>query len=97
MNYQSISKLQKAYGYDSMQKMINSGSVWKMEGSMGRSAMGCLESGACMLPKEVNFDYYGNRIPSRTELKNGSKGTYQNCLQFWESVEDGSIYLQPNN
>jgi hypothetical protein len=36
-----------------------------------------------MLPKQVHFDYYGNRIPSRDELKKGSKGTYQNAVKFW--------------
>jgi len=64
-----------------------------MEGSMGRSAMGCLEAGACMLPKVVYSDYYGNRIPARQELKDGSKGTYSNSRDFWEKVESGEIFL----
>jgi hypothetical protein len=45
--------------------------------------MAALESGECMLPKQAHFDYYGNRIPSRDELKKGSKGTYQNAVKFW--------------
>lgn len=61
---------------------------------MGRAAMSSLESGICMLPKEPKRDYYGNRIPSRDELQKGSKGTFQNCAQFWQGVEDGSIYLE---
>lgn len=94
MNYQRISKLQAEYGYSELQEAINSGKVWHMEGSIGRAAMSSLESGMCMLPKEVKIGYYGNRIPSRNELKKGSKGTFQNCAQFWKGVEDGSIYLQ---
>lgn len=93
MNYNRIKSLQKEYGYDEMQAMIDNGSVWRLEGSMGRSAMGCLESGACMLPKQVHSDYYGNRIPARHELKEGTKGTYQNAKEFWEQVENGEIFL----
>ena len=94
MNYRSIIKLQKDYGYNELQDMINSGLAWKMEGSYGRMAMQSLEQGMCMLPKESKVDYYGNRIPSRNDLKKGTKGTYQNCLSFWNGVEDGSIYLE---
>lgn len=94
MNYQRIKRLQKEYGYDETQEQINSGSIWGMEGSLGRYAMSLLESGVCMLPKSPKYDYYGNRIPSRDELKVGTKGTFQNCARFWERVEEGSIYLE---
>ena len=93
MNYQTIKKLQKTYGYDQMQEMINTGTAWKMEGAFGRSAMSTLETGACMLPKEAYYDYYGNRVPSRDELKKGTKGTYQNCVSFWSKVDAGEIFL----
>ena len=89
MNFQSITKLQKENGFDEMQRMINDGSAWKMEGAFGRQAMQLLESGACMLPKSFKNDYYGNRIPSRDVLQAGSKGTYKNSLHFWEGVENG--------
>jgi len=95
MNYQTIAKLQKEYGYTELQKYINSGLAWKLEGSYGRAAMRALESGLCMLPKESYRDYYGNYVPNRDELKKGSKGTYQNSKEFWEEVEVGGIYLQP--
>lgn len=93
MNFQSITTLQKTYGYDEMQKMINDGSAWKMEGAFGRRAMELIECGACMLPKVFKTDYYGNRIPSRDVLKAGTKGTYQNSKKFWERVESGEIDL----
>jgi len=64
-----------------------------MEGSVGRNAMALLESGACMLPKETKVDYYGSRVPSRDDLKKGTKGTYANSVSFWEGVESGRIEI----
>jgi hypothetical protein len=83
MNIKKIAKAQKEMGVNELQEWINLGIAWKMEGSVGRAAMAALESGECMLPKQAHFDYYGNRIPSRDELKKGSKGTYQNAVKFW--------------
>ena len=94
MNYNTIKRLQRDYGYNDVQEMINSGIIWSMEGSMGRQAMSLLESGACMLPKESHKDYYGNHIPSRDMLKDGTKGTFGNCKSFWQGVEDGSIFIE---
>jgi len=93
MNHSTIKKLQKEYGFDGMQNLINSGTAWKLEGSVGREAMSLLDSGACMLPLKGTFDYYGNRIPSRSELKTGTKGTYKNSLNFWQGVVDGNIEI----
>jgi hypothetical protein len=93
MNFQSITKLQKTYGFNEMQGMINDGSAWKMEGSFGRTAMQHLVSGACMLPKSFKTDAYGNTIPNRYVVKDGTKGSYKNSKIFWEAVENGSIDL----
>jgi hypothetical protein len=71
-----------------MQSMIESGMVWSMEGSMGRYAMELLQCGACMLPKKSYRDYYGNKIPSRDELKDGTKGTYGNSVKFYTELAD---------
>jgi hypothetical protein len=60
-----------------MQLLINSGQVWLMEGSMGRSAMALIESGDCILGEESHCDYWGNHIPSRTEVKSGTKGSIE--------------------
>lgn len=84
MNYYQVKRHQKEQGYDQMQFLIDSGVVWKMEGGMGRQAMHLIESGACMLPKKGHRDYYGNYIPSRDELKEGTKGTFQNSVRFYE-------------
>lgn len=58
-----------------LQQLINSGTVWSLQGSYGRGAMDALESGFVMLGKEPAHDYYGNRIPSRSEVKDGTKGS----------------------
>ncbi len=96
MNFKSITRLQKEYGFKEMQDMINSGQAWKMEGSYGREAMRLLESGACMLPTKTHYDYYGNPVPNRLHLVKGTKGTYQNSVNFWEGVENGEIEIYPD-
>jgi hypothetical protein len=91
---EQITKLQEQYGLKQMQDLINNGECWKFEGSYGRAAMNTLESGQCMLPEEQYQDYYGNTVPSRTELREGTKGTLLNCQRFWQKVLDGDIELE---
>lgn len=86
MNYAQLKSAQIQSGYHKMQEMIDSGLVWRLEGSMGREASRLLEIGACMLPKMPHRDYYGNRIPSRDDLKKGTKGTYHNSLNFYKHL-----------
>ena len=93
MTFNRIAKLQKIYGFDDMQNLINNGRVWSMEGSMGREASRLLDSGCCMLPKEIKVDYYGNRIPSRDVVKKGSKGSFKNSQDFWNGVDNGTIEI----
>jgi hypothetical protein len=93
MNHKTITALQKQYGLSDMQDSINSGMIWKGEGWGGREAMRLLDSGACMLPKEFKVDYYGNKVPSRDVLKQGTKGTYQNSKRFWQGVVCGKIEI----
>ena len=83
MNIQDIAEMQEEQGYSEMQFLINSGHVWQMEGAMGRSAIDLIKSGACMLPESAHRDYYGNKIPARTELKEGTQGTLQNTIRFY--------------
>ena len=65
-----------------IQGLINSG-TWGLEGSMGRAMMDAIDSGYAILGKKPAFDYWGNRIPSRYEVKAGTKGTvsYANGLR----------------
>jgi hypothetical protein len=63
--------------YKAMQRQINEGVIWKMQGSMGRAAMDALKSGSCMCAKAPCKDYWGNTVPSRDMLQPGSFGTYE--------------------
>lgn len=58
-----------------MQRIVNDGQGWSMQGSMGRSMMAAIEAGEVMLGKKAARDYWGNYIPSRDEVKAGSKGS----------------------
>ncbi len=64
-----------------MQYMIDTGQVWSMEGSMGRSAMSLIESGHCILGTEAHRDYWGNRVPSRDEVKPDTEGSVEYALR----------------
>lgn len=82
----AIMQLEEGEGDDleqakALQALINSGTVWGLQGSYGRSAMDALESGFVMLGKNPTSDYYGNRIPSRDEVKEGTKGSRQLVVQ----------------
>lgn len=91
---EQIIELQAEYGLTDLQNMIDSGNAWQMEGHYGRTAMSALEQGACMLPEEAHNDYYGNRVPSRTEIMEGTKGTLTNSQMFWQMVIDGEVELE---
>ena len=57
------------------QRLIDSGLAWKLEGSVGRTAHELIESGDCVLGEVGHKDYYGNYIPSRTEVEDGTLGS----------------------
>ena len=89
MNHQEIREMQRLNPeVNRIQLMINNGSIWSMEGSIGRQAMAMLEEGMVMLPKHPTRDSYGNLLPSRDWLKPGSKGTFQNCVRYYNSVKN---------
>lgn len=58
----------------SMQRMI-SGGQWSFEGSVGRAMHDAIEAGVCVLGASPATDYWGNRIPSRYEVKPGTMGS----------------------
>jgi hypothetical protein len=61
------------------QRMIDDGTVWKMPGSYGRTASELIQQGLCMLGPVGHRDYYGNYVPSRHEVKPGTKGSPEYC------------------
>lgn len=76
--------------YKSLQRAINSLEAWKFQGSYGRAMMAAIDEGRCMLGTEPTRDYYRNRIPSRTEVKDGTKGSrgfvVENSGEEWAAM-----------
>jgi hypothetical protein len=62
--------------FQSVQRAINSG-MWALQGSYGRTMMEAINEGLCMLGESSARDYYGNFIPSRYDVKEGTKGSAQ--------------------
>jgi hypothetical protein len=74
--------------YAGYQKLINSG-TWGLEGSVGRAMMDCIKAGACMLGPEGHRDYWGNYIPSRFEVKAGTKGSPEFVAERLHELVEG--------
>ena len=70
--------------YLSVQRAINAGH-WSMEGSYGRAMMAAINSGHCRLGPTAFRDYYGSPIPSRDDVKEGTKGS----ISFVEAAMGG--------
>ncbi len=88
-----IKELQKQYGIEGLQMLINSGLVWlSPDKSLVRTANESLESGMCMLPEESFPDENGAPLPSRNEIY-GTKGGLEHSQIFWQKVEEGVIKL----
>jgi len=60
--------------YLSVQRAINSG-MWSLQGSYGRAMMDAIRSGRCLLGPNAARDYWGNVIPSRDDVKEGTMGS----------------------
>lgn len=58
-----------------VQQLINSGDAWRLSGAEGRQCMSFIDAGICMLGKEPHNDYWGNYVPSRSEVVEGTKGS----------------------
>ena len=57
------------------QHLINTGEVWSLQGFYGRTASDMIEAGLCVLGKEGHKNYWGGYVPSRYEVKKGTKGS----------------------
>lgn len=66
-----------------LQRAINGG-LWSLQGSYGRAMMDSIAAGDCALGPRSAIDYWGNRIPARTEVEAGTKGS----LDFVEARHD---------
>lgn len=70
-------KLQLARIAQQIQKSINTGIVWRLEGSSGRQASEAIEQGLCILGVESHRDFYGNYVPARSDVVEGTKGSVE--------------------
>jgi hypothetical protein len=57
------------------QDLIDTGMAWRLEGAVGREAMRLIDAGQCTLGDVGHRDYYGNYVPSKTEVQSGTKGS----------------------
>lgn len=77
----------------SIQDLIDSGTAWKLEGSIGRQCMAAIEAGQAMLGPKGHRDYYGNYIPSRFEVEPGTMGSPEyagRCPECGGPPDDGA-------
>ena len=74
-NIESDEPVSEIEYFKSIQRAINSG-MWGLQGSYGRTMMDAIRSGYCLLGNNTARDYYGNTIPSRTQVQEGTKGSY---------------------
>jgi L-amino acid N-acyltransferase YncA len=59
------------------QHLVDTGDAWRLEGSVGRTAMDLIEAGAIVLGEVGHRDFYGNYVPSRHEVEPGTKGSVE--------------------
>jgi hypothetical protein len=80
--------------YVSLQRVINDGSIWHMEGSAGRNAMDAIKMGYVMVGVEARKDYWGNTVPARSMLEAGSFGTREFVAEHngeeWAAAMEGA-------
>ena len=50
-----------------LQEMVDNGSIWGFQGSVGRMAADLLEQGVLKFPEKRTHDFYGNPIPTKEE------------------------------
>ena len=78
--------------YLAVQRAINSG-MWGLQGSYGRVMMDAINSGRCLLGPNAARDAYGSVIPSRDDVKEGTKGS----IGFVEARMGGDWLFEMEN
>ncbi len=56
-----------------LQKLVDSGEIWHLEGSIGRMAADLLENGYLKYPENRTYDFYHNPVPTREEWETYKK------------------------
>jgi hypothetical protein len=71
-------------GIAALQFLIDTGQAWLMDGSTSRAAMRAIEAGDCVLGEIGHRDYWGNYVPSRTEVEPGTLGSIEYAERMHE-------------
>ena len=78
--------------YCALQRAINEGQ-WGLQGSYGRAMMRAINEGCCLLGPRESRDYWGSHIPSRDQVKEGTKGSYDFVVsrmgEDWAALMNG--------
>ena len=99
MNERKIQELQKQFGYDLHQSLINSGEAWKIGGKITKECKEALKSGACYLPyHSIKINIFVT-VPSRYQVGAKDYGSMQRSKKYWAdswnvSQEIGKSVLQ---
>lgn len=70
-------ELDQIASLDLFQRLIDDGSVWKLQGHYGRTAIQLIRAGECLLGPVGHHDYYGNYVPSRYEVTSETPGSVE--------------------
>jgi hypothetical protein len=54
---------------DAWQYLVDTGLAWRLRGWFGRTAQRLLDAGRLQYPKKRTYDFYGNPIPTSSEMK----------------------------
>ena len=82
--------------YTALQRLIDDGQAWNLEGFYGRNMMRAITEGYCLLGLNAHNDAYGNKVPSRLDVQEGTKGTKQFVIE--KQGEDWAKLMEnPNN
>jgi len=77
--------------FTALQALINSGNAWRLEGSIGRAAMDAISAGKCLCGHVGHYDYWGNYVPARNEVKDGTKGSVGFVQE--QSGDDWALFI----
>jgi hypothetical protein len=96
MNERKIRELQKQFGYDVLQALINSGAAWNSGGSVTKKCKEALVTGACFLPYKEHVINIFISVPSRYQVSRNSIGSLNRSKKYWSDHWNVSIEIAKN-
>ena len=96
MNERKMRELQKQFGYDVLQALINSGAAWNSGGSITKKCKAALVTGACYLPYREYVINIFNTVPSRYQVSKNSIGSINKSKKYWSDQWNVSNEIAKN-